>query len=117
MQNELQGLERVQKIALRIIYQDSYISYSNALQLSNLLSIQDRYKKLLYKFAVKCVKNENTQDIFPIRPGFDKGRKKEMFSVPMARKEQYQPWQEFSINSQSKFNTQTIVCSLTILLK
>ena len=33
-QQELQSFERVQKIALRIIFQDTYISYSNTLQMS-----------------------------------------------------------------------------------
>ena len=41
----------------------------------------------MYKFASKCVKNQNTQDIFPPKQGNGRGRQKEAFVVPMARKE------------------------------
>ena len=57
-QDEENALERVQKIALRLIYQENYICYENALSLSKLPTIRERYKNLLYKFAAKCVQNE-----------------------------------------------------------
>ena len=57
-QQEENNLERTQKVALKIIYQNDYISYDNALAMSKLSSIKDRYKTLLYKFAVKCTRNE-----------------------------------------------------------
>ena len=38
-QQEEQSLERIQKIALRLIYQNEYISYENALFLSKLPTI------------------------------------------------------------------------------
>ena len=84
---EEKSLERVQKVALKIIYQSEYISYDNALQMSKLPSIAERYKTLLYKFAVKCVRNEKTQDMFPLRQGLGKIRKSEIYDVPMARKQ------------------------------
>ena len=38
-QQEMQNLERTQKVALRIIYQSEYISYQNALEMSKLPTI------------------------------------------------------------------------------
>ena len=84
---EENSLERIRKVALKIIYQSEYISYDNALLMSKLPSIADRYKNLLHKFAVKCVRNEKTQDMLPLRHGLEKGRKSEAYAVPMARKQ------------------------------
>ena len=88
-QQEENKLERTQKVALRIIYQNNYISYENALSMSKLPSIKNRYITLLYKFAVKCTRNENTHDMIPLKSESCKGRKKETYTVPMARKQRF----------------------------
>ena len=44
-----QGLERVQKNALKIILQDQYLSYSNALNMTGLDSLFERRTKLCLK--------------------------------------------------------------------
>ena len=62
---EKEGLERVQKIALRIIYQNNYKTYNNALELSKLPKIETRFQDLLLRFAIKCIKNDKTKDILP----------------------------------------------------
>ena len=63
---EKYGLERVQKVALKIILRDQYISYEDALQLCNLKTLSDRRSGLCLSFAKKCLKNEKTLDIFPL---------------------------------------------------
>ena len=67
-QKDLDSLERVQKVALKIILKHDYISYDNALKLLTLPSIKERYDKLLHNFAVKCVKNPNISDMLPRNP-------------------------------------------------
>ena len=77
-------LERTQKVVLRIIYQHENISNQGTLELSQLPSNKDRYPKLLYEFAVKCVGNPKTENILPVS---NRGRNKEIYSVPVARKQ------------------------------
>ena len=44
---EMLSLERVQKVALKIIYQMNYFSYENALRMSNLCTVKERHKMFL----------------------------------------------------------------------
>ena len=78
-------LERVQKVALRLILKDDYTSYSEALELTGLDSLKTRRKKLCLNFAKKCVKNEATSDIFPLNPSNVDTRQPEMYNVVHAR--------------------------------
>merc|ERR1711983_407935 len=55
-------LERVQKVALRIILKDQYESYESALSKSSLLTLKERRDALSLSFAQKCLKNERTSD-------------------------------------------------------
>ena len=55
---ERDHLERVQKVACRIILKSEYTTYTVALQTLNLLSLSDRRQMLAKRFALKCVKNE-----------------------------------------------------------
>ena len=52
-----QDLERVQKNALKIIFQEEYISYSNALDKAGLTSLFERRTKLCLKFAMASLKH------------------------------------------------------------
>ena len=54
---EKRDLERIQKCATYIILGDQYISYYNALQTLNLVSLEARRIKLTLKFALKSEKN------------------------------------------------------------
>ena len=49
-------LERVQKSALRLILGNKYTSYSEALKLLNIETLEDRRKLLCLKFAKNCLK-------------------------------------------------------------
>ena len=55
---EQNDLERIQKVALRIILGENYISYDHALYLTNLTTLKARRLLLSKRFAVKCTKNE-----------------------------------------------------------
>ena len=56
-------LERVQKVALRIILKSDYGSYENALLTCSLPSLKERRNVLSLSFAKKCVKNEKTSSM------------------------------------------------------
>ena len=64
-QGQILELERVQKVALRIILKEEYECYSDALDQFSLQTLSDRRKQLSLKFAKNCVKNPKTKDMFP----------------------------------------------------
>ena len=55
--NEVTDIERVQKVALHIILGNRYENYRNALELTNLETLETRRAKLCLKFARKAEKN------------------------------------------------------------
>ena len=59
-------LERVQKVALRIILKEGYISYENALVKTELEMLSMRREQLCLNFAKSCIKNKFTAPIFPL---------------------------------------------------
>ena len=61
-------LERVQKVALRIILNTDYDNYENALSMTGLTTLKERRVILCQKFAINCTKSERTQDMFPLNP-------------------------------------------------
>ena len=79
-------LERVQKVALRIILGDEYSSYENALKLTGLVNLQARRSALSLNFAKKCIKNERARDMFPLKPDTNLNtRRKEKYKVTKCR--------------------------------
>ena len=62
----IQNLEKIQKNALKIILQDSYPDYSNALSISGLKSLVERRNELCVRFAKSCVKNELLKSVRPL---------------------------------------------------
>ena len=58
--NEL-AIERVQKVALRIILKDDYLSYSNALKITSLKTLKDRRVDLCLNFARKSAKKSKNR--------------------------------------------------------
>ena len=61
----IQDLERVQKSALRLILQESYKSYPNALKVLSLETLADRREVLCLQFAKKCLNNDKMKELFP----------------------------------------------------
>ena len=82
-------LERVQKVALKIILQEHYISYTHALKLTGLPTLKARRNKLSLSFARSCVKNNITSDIFPRNTNVVNTRQHELFYVPNAKTERF----------------------------
>ena len=78
-------LERIQKICLKVILGEMYISYDAALDMSGLESLHSRRVKRCLDFAKKCVRHPLNKRLFP----FEKGHSKEMFVVNWARTETY----------------------------
>ena len=59
-------IERVQKVALRIILKEEYEHYDSALSLCSLPTLKERRNQLCLSFAKKCTKNDRTSDMFPL---------------------------------------------------
>ena len=63
---EILDIERVQKVALRVILGEKYQCYDNALKLTKLKTLEERHEELCLTFAEKCVKSGKNDDIFPL---------------------------------------------------
>ena len=63
-QAERLDIERVQKSALHIVLGSFYTSYNNALQVTNLESLENRRDKLCLKFALKAEKHPKFREWF-----------------------------------------------------
>ena len=64
-EEEKDDIERVQRVALKIIMKEKYISYEQALKNLNLDTLQERRLMLAERFAKKCPKSEKFQNLFP----------------------------------------------------
>ena len=78
-------LERIQKVALRVILRENYVDYRNALYLTNLKTLKARRAQLSKVFAIKCTKNERTKDIFPLKTQIVNTRNPELYEVTKAK--------------------------------
>ena len=83
-QAEHKSIERVQKVALRIILNDEYEDYQNALQISGLITLSERRKGLCKKFATNCIKNEKMSHMFPTNQSLLETRNHEKYFVQPA---------------------------------
>ena len=81
-QENAEDLERVQKIALRIILKDKYQTYKKALAKIGLDKLSDRREKLCLIFAQKCKKNPKTSHMFP--------EKKKLHTMNTRNQEKYE---------------------------
>ena len=86
-QGQILELERVQKVALRIILKEEYDCYSDALDQFSLQTLSDRRKQLSLKFAKNCVKNPSTEDMFPANSQPNDTRNTERYYVTPANTE------------------------------
>ena len=78
-------LERVQKCAMKVIFQEKYKSYEDSLNKLDILKLSDRREQLCLSFALKCVKHPKLQDIFPLNNKTDmKTRYPEKYKVQFA---------------------------------
>ena len=86
-----QDLERVQKNALKIILQDEYLCYTDAMKTLGLQSLSERRDELCLRFAKSCVQNESTRDMFPLNSNTTHAetRNPEKFEVFPTRTERF----------------------------
>ena len=78
-------LERIQKVALKIILGEHYGSYQNALYITKLDTLKARRTLLNKRFAVKCTKNDLTKDMFPLAVNNVNTRHQEKYQVTRAK--------------------------------
>ena len=85
-EEENYALERVQKVALKLILRGEYTDYEDALLSTDLETLNSRRTRLCLTFARKCVKNEKTCKMFPLNPRTDtfNTRHKEKYFVTHA---------------------------------
>ena len=82
---EQKDLERIQKVALRIILKDLYSTYSEALVLTGLDTLSSRRSQLCLNFAKKCLKGDKTKDMFPVNTNTTNTRNHEVYQVTNAK--------------------------------
>ena len=64
-EENITDLERIQKTACKLILQESYQSYENALKVLDLENLEERRETLCIQFAKKCLKNDKMKYLFP----------------------------------------------------
>ena len=69
---EVGDIERVQKIACKIMLKENYTNYENALATLQLSNLEERREMLCARFAKKCLKFDKTKD--KLRPSCAKLR-------------------------------------------
>ena len=103
-QENAQTIERVQKVALRIILGERYIDYENALNITRLKTLSERRTELCLKFAQKCAKNPRTKDMLPLKKKVCNTRPHEKYYVQPARTDRLKdstiPYLQRLLNSQ-----------------
>ena len=68
---DIEDIECVQKVALKIILKEEYTNYDDALYSNGLKSLRERREQLCLRFAKKCLKNNNTSEMIPLNPNFN----------------------------------------------
>ena len=82
---ESENLERVQKVACRIILKEEYDGYDSALETLNLQRLDERRLKLCLQFAKKCTKHDKVSAMFPLNDTELNLRNPEKYEVKFAR--------------------------------
>ena len=85
-EEDIYSIERVQKIACKLILRSEYQSYEQALKDLSLETLVNRRNKLSLKFAKKCTSHPKLQDMFPRNNSSHHFlRKKNLYHVEPAR--------------------------------
>ena len=82
---EREDIERVQRIACKIILKDEYTGYKQALEILNLQNLSDRRQVLAKRFALKCIKSEKFNNLFPLNQNNNDLRSGEKYLVKFAK--------------------------------
>ena len=109
-QENTQDLERIQKSAFKVILGKDYESYESAQNILKLDSLEDRRKNLSLKFASKCIENNKTKNMFPLKTKrlTNITRHTEKFTTTRARTKRLQvsaiPYMEKLLNHKEEEN-------------
>ena len=108
-QEDSNKLERVQKVALRIILKDKYIGYQHALEQTEMETLEKRRETLCRNFALSCLKHPMTASMFPLNNvdyHEDTCRNREKYFVQKAKTERLMksaiPYMQRLLNDHSK---------------
>ena len=99
-------LERVQKMAMRVIFKKQYASYQKSLQSLKLDTLEIRRQKLNMKFAKGCLKIDKLCPMFPVNEVNHNMEKRcnEKYKVNHAKTERYRqssiPYLQRLLNSE-----------------
>ena len=89
-QEQTSDIERVQKICLRIILRENYVSYDAALEMCALDRLADRRDARCMRFAKRCLKHPKFKNLFPLsEPDPYNFRSVEKYEVNFARTDHY----------------------------
>ena len=103
-------LERVQKVAVRVILQTRYTNYQNGLKMLKLETLEERRKLLCLRFAKGCLKNEKVKSLFPKKENNHKMKKRkvEKYKVNRANTKRYKmsaiPYMQRLMNENNAMN-------------
>ena len=89
---QAKSLERCQAVSLRVILQESYVSYSAALEMTGLDRLSDRRLARCLDFSVKCTKDSSNSRFFPKNPNLGnylETRGGEQYKVNFCRTKRY----------------------------
>jgi hypothetical protein len=85
-EDEKSELERVQKVACKVILDSRYADYESALESLNLDTLSIRREKLCLRFSKKCLKYDQTKEMFPLNLDHQVNtRDSDKFKVKFAR--------------------------------
>ena len=82
---EREDIERVQRVACKIILKDDYKDYSQALEELKLQSLSDRRQSLAKRFALKCANSDKFGAMFPLNQNSVETRNTEKYVVKFAK--------------------------------
>ena len=86
------SLEWCQATALKLILQESYVSYSAALEMAGLQTLEARRLNRYLDFSLKSIKHSQNNRFFPKNPNLDSNpevRNREIFEVNFGRTVSY----------------------------
>ena len=106
-ESDAESLERVQKVACKVILKSNYENYDDALSVLGLETLKERRLKLCIKFATKCTRNPKTASMFPLNDKVNYNlRQHESYYVQPARTNRLRdssiPQMQRALNKQAK---------------
>ena len=90
-QKNANDLERVQKVAVRIIMGKNFKNYTDGLSQLNLKTLSNRRDEMCLNFAKKCLKNDKVKNMFSKKDKSHAMRKRgqELYKIKMIKTKRY----------------------------